>query len=74
MMTTLFTIPWSRVLEDAVRCRSTGTGLVPMPVIHLLTAQEWAVVRLLGRTRAAEILERWEREGRPLALPEGTRR
>lgn len=71
--TTSAPVPWSRPLEDAVRCRSSGTGLVPMIVLRLLTRDEWDLVRTLGRARAQQILEYWEGSA-PRQVPDGTRR
>ena len=58
----------SDTFEEAVRCRATGVGLVPIGVIRQLTLVEWYRIRIMGQSEARRLVALWGAE--PLVMIE----
>ncbi len=58
----------SDAYEEAVRCRATGIGLVPIEVIRRLSLVEWYKIRVMGQSQARRLVA--IRDAEPLVTTE----
>lgn len=56
----------SDAFEEAVRCRATGVGLVPIEVIRKLTRSEWGRIRMMGQGEAGRLIAVIRRRARDI--------
>lgn len=61
----------SDAFEEAVRCRASGTGLVPIEVIQKLTRAEWARIRVMDQPEARRLVRAFDTE--PVIIIERSR-